>query len=111
MVCTGLEVMGTSISLVDYLVYPTTCFYYFYAIIFFGLFVILTFIIHNAEREQYQKADLISSMAVSSTAIVFLSVIATLIESTNGIPMLQKDIFLYVIAFWVIWSAIWFFKK
>lgn len=111
MVCQGLDVMGPSLGFADYIVYPTTCFYHFYAVILFGLFILILFILHNRDRELILKADLISSAAISATAILFLSIIATLIKSTSGLPMLQQDIFLYVIAFWIAIVSIWFFKK
>lgn len=111
MVCQGLEIMGTGFEIIDFIIYPTTCFYYFYAVILFGLFIAITFLLHNREREIILKADLISSAGVSATAILFLALILTLIKNTSGIPALQQDIFLYVIAVWVTLMAVWFFKK
>lgn len=111
MPCQGLEIMGSSINLVDYLVFPTTCFYYFYAIIFFGLFILLTLLLYNRERELLVQPDLISSIGVSATAIMFLATIATTIKSTSGIPMLQQDLFLFIIALWIVSIIVWFFKK
>jgi len=112
MACTQLlEAMGNTLEWADYLVYPTTCFYYFWAVIFFGLFVLIAFFLFNREREDLVKPDLISSLGVSATAILLLAVIATLIESGNGIPMLQSDIFLYIIAFWIVIVGFWYFKK
>lgn len=111
MACQGLDIMGTNLSFADYLIYPTTCFYYTYAVIFFALFAIITFLLWNRERELFVKADMMSSMGVSATAILFLALISTLISSTNGIPMLQRDIFLFIVAFWIVISGIWFFKR
>ena len=111
MVCLGMiEAMGSLSSWADWIVYPTTCYYYFYALIFFVLFGILMFALFNREREELAKPDLISSAGVSATAIMFLASIATLIKSTSGIPMLQTDIFVYIIAMWIVLAGLWFFK-
>ena len=111
MPCRSLDVMGTTLNIADYLVFPTTCFYYFWAIMFFALFALITFFLFNREREDLVKADLISSMGVAATAIFFLAIIGTLVTATNGIPLLQRDIFLYILAFWVVIVAVWIFKR
>lgn len=111
MVCEGLTVMGTDLGWADYFVFPTTCFYWFYAVLLFGIWGSLTFILFNTEREKYVKADLISCMGVSATAVMFLTLIGTLVKSTSGIPMIQSDILLYVFAFWIVFVGIWFFKE
>jgi len=111
MVCQDLTIMGSRTGIEDLLVYPTTCYYYFWAVMLFTLFIVLAFILYNREREESTQADLISSMGVSSTAILVLAVIGSLITSTNGLPMIQRDILLTVVAIWIVISAIWFFKK
>ena len=111
MVCKGLEVMKPFTSFVDYFIFPTTCFYYFYAVILFALFIIIAFLLYNREREQLVQADMISSLGVSALVILILSAIGTLITSSNGIPMIQRDIMIYVVALWIPITAIWFFKK
>ncbi len=110
MVCQGIDVMGTNLSFADYLVFPTTCFYHFYSVIFFGLFLLLVFILFQTERETNPKPDIVSIIGVSATAILFLAVIATSIKSTGGIPMLQRDILLYIVALWIAISSVWYFK-
>lgn len=111
MACRGLEVMGANQTIADYLVFPTSCVYSFWAIMFFTLFILITFVLYNREREVFVQADLISSAGVSATAIVFLLVVGSLIKSSTGIPMIQQDILLGGVAFWIIISAMWFFKK
>ncbi len=112
MPCQDLRVMGTSLGIEDYLVFPTTCYYYFWAVILFVLFLILSYVLYNRERETVNpQSDLISSMGVSATAVFFLAVIGSLITSTNGIPMIQQDILLTVVALWIVLAALWFFKK
>ncbi len=111
MACRGLDVMGTNQTLADYLVFPTSCVYSFWAILFFTLFILITFILYNREREDTVQADLISSAGVSATAVFVLMVVGSLVKSSTGIPMVQQDILLGGVAFWIIISAIWFFKK
>ena len=95
----------------DVLVYPTSCNYYIYLVFFVAIFITLTLILFNREREQFAKADMISSLGVSSIATLFLALIGTLIENSDGIPMVQENIFMYVLAFTIVFILIWFFKK
>ena len=108
MVCaafTGINTLG------DWLVWPTGCNYYFYLVVFATIFITLTFILYNREREEIVKADIISSLGVSSIVTVILALIGTLIKNSADIPMVQQDIFLYIFAFTIIFISIWFFKK
>lgn len=109
MACMTLAEFGMN-GIADLLVYPTVCDYYFYAKIFAGLFIILTLAVYFTEKKVLLKPDIISGMGVSSLAIFFLALIGTLITSTDGIPMVQQDIFIYVIAFTIIFVGIWYFK-
>ncbi len=111
MVCSGLDIMGTNQTIADYLVFPTSCVYSFWGIMLFTIFVLLTFILYNRERETFIQADLISSAGVSSTAVMFLLVVGSLVKSSTGIPMIQQDILLSGVALWIVISALWFFKK
>ena len=111
MPCQDLTIMGTRTGLEDLLVYPTTCYYHFWSVMLFVIFIVIAFALYNREREVTTQADLISSLGVSATAVMFLAIVGSLISSTNGIPMIQQDILLFVVAFWVVISAIWFFKK
>lgn len=115
MPCVGLEIMGNTLGFAEFMIYPTTCFYHFYSVILAGLFIIFTLFLYNKEREDVIKADIISSMGVSATVIMFLALIGTLITSTTSagltIPMIQQDIFLYIVTIWIVLSGIWFFKK
>ena len=94
----------------DLLVYPT-CFYYFYSVIFFGLFIVLAFLLYRTDTEKFIKSDMISSLGVSATAIFVLSLIGTLIKSSAGIPMIQGDIFLINLAFTIVFIMLWIFKR
>lgn len=95
----------------DLLVWPTSCNYYFYLVVFATIFITLTFILYNREKEERFKADIISSLGVSSIATLILALSGTLIKNTAGIPMVQSDIFLQIFAFSIVFIIIWFFKK
>lgn len=108
MVCeifTGINSIG------DLLVWPTSCNYYIYLIVFTTIFMTLSLILYNRQKEGEITADIVSSMGVSSIAVIFLALIGTLIKNDAGIPMVQQDIFLYVFAVGIIFLLIWFFKK
>ena len=108
MVClafTGITTLG------DWLVWPTGCYYYFYMVVFATIFITLTLILYNREKEEIVKADIISSMGVSSIVVLMLALIGTLIKNSADIPMVQQDIFLYIFSFAIIFILFWFFKR
>ena len=109
MACITLGQFGME-GFADLLVYPTSCDYYIYAKIFVGLFIIFSLFIYYSEKKNMIKPDIISGMGVSSLAVFFLALIGTMIESTNGIPMVQQDIFIYVFAVMIIFVSLWYFK-
>lgn len=98
-------------TLADLLVWPTTCYYYFYLVVLITIFGVTAFSIYNAEKEKFIKADLTSTLGVSSIATFVLAMIMTLIKNTSGIPMLQRDLFLYIVAGTIVFVGIWIFKK
>ncbi len=108
MVCESFAGVG---SIADILVWPTGCYYYFYLVVLGTIFLVISLSLYNTERERFIKADMISSLGVASIPTLFLAVIGTLIENSDGIPMIQQDILLYVLAFSIVFIVIWFFKK
>lgn len=112
MVCEDLSVMGNNIGLVEILIYPTTCFYYTYAFIFFALFILLSLFLYNREKgDGLLKPDMISSLGTSASAILFLALIGTLIKTTDNIPLVQFDIFRYIFVIWMVLAAVWYWKR
>ncbi len=95
----------------DLLVWPTSCNYYFYLIVFATIFITLALILYHRQEEKQVTADIISSLGVSSIAVIFLALIGTVIKDSADIPMVQQDIFLYVLAMGIVFILIWFFKK
>ncbi|KKK95580.1 hypothetical protein LCGC14_2671390 [marine sediment metagenome] len=108
MVCAEFTGIG---SVADLLVWPTVCNYWFYLIVFATIFITLSLILYNKQKDDEVKGDLISSMGVSAIAILFLSLIGTLIKNSEGIPMVQQDVFIYIFAMSIIFILLWFFKK
>ena len=95
----------------DFLVWPVGCDYYFYLKFFLVLFVVLAWGLYKAEKRQKQSAEFLSSMGVSSIAIVFLAVICTLIKDSQNIPMVSAEVLLYILAPTIPIILIWIFKK
>ncbi len=108
MVCLGFTGIG---SVADLLVWPTGCSYWFYLVIFATIFITLSLILYNRQKDEEVKGDLISSMGVSAIATLFLSLIGTLIKNSDEIPMVQQDIFMYIFAMSIIFILLWFFKR
>ncbi len=104
------ELSGSLVSVEDWLVWPSGCSYYFYLWIIGGLMVIISWILFKAEEKRTGEADYISAIGTSSIAMVVLTAIGTLIEDTAGIPMIQLDILLYVLAVAIPIILIWIFK-
>ena len=75
------------------------------------VFITLSLILYNKQKDSEIKADMISSMGVSSIATIFLAMTGTLIKNSSDIPMVQQDIFLYVFAGGIVFILIWFFKR
>lgn len=95
----------------DWLVYPTSCFYYFWLVVLGVVWLVLSLTLFYNQREREIQADALSSMGVSSIAIISLALIGTLIKNSDNIPMIQQDIFLYVLSIGLALIIIWLWKK
>ena len=98
-------------SVGDFLVWPTSCNYYFYLVVFLTIFMTLSLILYNRQKDSEIRADIISSLGVSAIATVILAMIGTLIKNEADIPMVQQDIFLFIFAGGIVFILIWFFKR
>lgn len=107
MVCQGLDIYGAETGLIEILAFPNTCNYYFWAVILAFIFVILALILYNKEREDFVKSDIISALGVSALSTVLLAVPGTLTDPA----IIEADIFLYTLAFAVVFIGLWIFKK
>jgi len=98
-------------TLADFLVWPTTCSYWFWLIILLPIMLLLAWRVFKAEEKRVGEGDFISAIAVSSLAFSILGIFGTLVKSTDGIPMIQTDILLIFFAIAIPFNLIWIFKS
>lgn len=108
MVCT---VFGPIETISDFLVWPTGCDYYFYLKIFLGIWLVVAWILFKTQEDKETKADMISSMAISSVAVFLLASIGTIIKNASDVPMVQSDILMYLLAKAIALLMIWIWTK
>ncbi len=106
-VCTSIVSIE---SVADFLVYPTSCNYFFWLYILGTLFLIVAWVLFKAEEDKKGEGDITSALGVSSIAVTFVGVVGSLIKSTEGVPVIQSDILLYMVAATVVFVMIWIFK-
>ena len=102
--CPGIETL-TDKSIVGIMSYPTLCDIQFYAKIMAAIFIILSFGLFMRDRDREIKPDIISAMGVSAIAVIFLSLIGTLIG------FIQPEIFIELFVVGMILIVIWMLKK
>ncbi len=107
MVCTPL---GSIESVADFLVYATSCNYYFWLYVLGAIFLVVAWAIFKAEEDRKGEGEIVSALGISSIAVTSIGVIGSLIEGTTGIPVIQSDILLYMVAATVVFVMIWIFK-
>lgn len=105
MVCAGLNsTLNEGIS--GILAYPTTCDYYFYSKIMVAIWIILTFILYHKEKDDnIPNPDMISCMAISSIAVIFIALTGSLLG------IIQPEIFIEILVMGMVFVAIWYFKR
>ena len=102
--CPGIETLSDT-SIVGILSYPTICDTQFYAKIMAAIFIILAFGLFMRDRDRETKPDMISAMGVSAIAVIFLSLIGTLIG------FIQQTIFIEIFVIGMVLIVIWMLKK
>ena len=102
--CPGIETLSDT-SIVGILSYPTICDTQFYAKIMAAIFIILAFGLFMRDRDRETKPDMISAMGVSAIAVIFLSLIGTLIG------FIQQTIFIEIFVVGMVLIVIWMLKK
>ncbi len=107
MVCSAI---GSIESVADFFVYPTTCNYFFWLYVLGALFMIIAWALFRAEEARKGEGEFISALGISSIAVTSIGIIGTLVESTQGVPMIQSDILLYMVAATVVFVLLWMFK-
>jgi len=104
------ELISNVSTIEDLLVWPTTCAYYFYLYVLFAIFGVTALSLYNIDKEKFLKSDLISCLGIASIATIITALPMTIIKNSSDIPMLQSDLFLYVLAVGVVFIGIWIFK-
>ena len=104
MVCQGIETLSDT-GIAGFMSYPTTCDFQFYAKIMAALWLILVFTIFGTEKRRFGKSDAISAMGVSSLAIIFISIIGTLLG------IIQPQVLIEIIVFGIIFITLWLLRK
>ena len=102
--CPGIETLSDT-SIVGILSYPTICDTQFYGKIMAAIFIILAFGLFMRDRDRETKPDMISAMGVSAIAVIFLSLIGTLIG------FIQQTIFIEIFVVGMVLIVIWMLKK
>lgn len=108
---TSCEILSNLSTMADFFVWPTSCNYNFYLIIFLVFIVLLGWRIYKVEEKRKGTGDLLSAFAISSLSIAIIAILGTLVKSTDGIPMIQSDILLIFLAIAVPLNALWYFKN
>ena len=80
---------------------PNSSYPYFWAWILGGIWFIIVLTTYFKEKELQSKGRILSSMAVASLAIIFLSTIGTILG------IVSVDIMTYILVFSIIIFAIW----
>lgn len=105
MVCAGIDsTINAGIS--GIMAYPNSCDYFFWLKILVGIFVILSFILYNRDRDKLQKPDMVSSMGVSALATIFLTLVLSLLPG-----VIQTDVFIEILVGGMVFVVIWLLKK
>lgn len=97
-------------SFADFLVYPTTCDYFFYLKILLAIGVIIGWGLFKFDEKRKGEGDFISALGVTSITITILATIGSLVTNTAGIPMIQSDIVLTLLAISTAVVLLWIFK-
>ncbi len=84
---------------------PNASYPYFWAWIMGGIWIIMVLTMYFKESEKLGKSKILSSMAVSSFAILFLSTIGTVLT------IISVEIMVYILVLSLIVIAVWFFSS
>ena len=86
----------------DLMALPNASYPFYWVVIMVGIWIIITLSMYFSEKELIGKSNLLSSMAISSFAIIMLSTIGTLfniITLQTFLPLLIAG--LVIIAIWI----------
>ena len=103
MAFTGLEEVNST-SVEGILTYPLTGDFYFWAKIFFGLWIVLGFSTFFEERKRLGTANIFSSFAVSSIAVIIMAFIGSLFDIVTG------EVFVSILVLGCLFIFVWYVK-
>lgn len=89
----------------DFFSLPNNTYPLFWGWIMGGIFLIITMTLYFKEKETAPKGNILSSMAISSLAVIFLSAIGTLVGFIN------LEMMIYILTFGMLIILIWFFSN
>ena len=98
-------------TIADLLVWPTGCYYYFWLLILGALFLILAWAMFKTEEDRKGEGEMLSSFGVAAIAVTSIALGGTYIKNSTGIPMIQSDIFLWILAPAIVIILIWLYNK
>lgn len=101
----NLENLSNNATIGDFLALPNSSYPYFWAWILAGIWLITTFTMYFTQKDREARANLLSSMAVSSFAIFVLSTIGSIMG------IVSREIFLYIIVICFMVIGIWIFSS
>jgi len=100
-----LSSLGANATIGDFLALPNSAYPYFWAWIIGALWIILSLSLYFKEKETNGKGKILGAMAVSSLAMMILSLVGTILG------IITQDIILYILVIGFVIIGIWFFKK
>jgi len=100
-----LSSLDSSSGISGMMALPNASYPYYWAWIIGGIWVIMVLTMYFKEKEGEGRTRILSSMAVSSLAIIFLSTIGT------ALGIISMEIMVYILVFGLMIIGIWFIPK
>ncbi len=100
-----LSSLSNSSGIGKFLSLPNASYPYFWAWIFGGIWFIIVLTLYFKEKEGKRIGDILSSMAVSSFAIMILALLGTI----TG--FISNEIMIYILVISIVLIAVWFFSS
>ena len=99
-----LSVLTNSPGIGGLMKLPNSSYPYYWAWILGGIWMIMVLTMYFVEKDKTGRGKILSSMAVACLAIIFLSVIGTVLK------IVSTEIMVYILVISFIIIAIWFFS-
>lgn len=100
-----LSSLNNGSGIAGFMALPNASYPFFWAWILGGLWFIIVLTMYFKETEKFGKSNILSSMAVSSLAIIILSTIGTVLT------IVSVDIMVNILVLGLVIIAIWFFSS